>query len=48
MRYLSPSDIRQALSYEEMMARLQNIKTRGIALPSGATMADLYAERITN
>lgn len=35
-----------SLSYEEMMARLQNIKTRGIALPPGATMADLYAERI--
>ncbi len=34
-----------SLSYEEMMARLRNIRTRGIALPPGETMADLYAER---
>lgn len=34
------------LGYDEIMARLSNITTRGIALPEGKTMADLYAERI--
>lgn len=33
------------LCYEEMMHRLNNIKTRGIALPEGQTMAGLFAER---
>ena len=34
------------LPYEEMMARLSNIKTRGIAIAPGKTMADVYAERV--
>ena len=29
-----------------MMARLSNIKTRGIAIAPGKTMADVYAERV--
>ncbi len=33
------------LDYEEMMHRLNNIKTRGIALPKGQTMAGLFEER---
>ncbi|MGI5894689.1 MAG: shikimate kinase [Candidatus Merdivicinus sp.] len=34
------------LEYPEIIARLSNITTRGIALPAGKTMEDLYRERI--
>lgn len=34
------------LPYVDMMARLSNIKTRGIAIAPGKTMADVYAERV--
>ena len=30
------------LSYEEMMRRLDNIKTRGIVIPEGNTMRDVF------
>ncbi len=33
------------LSYEEMMRRLDNIKTRGIVIPEGNTMRDVFDER---
>ena len=34
------------LPFSEIMSRLSNITTRGIAIPPGMTMADVYAERI--
>ena len=33
------------LSYEEMMRRLDNIKTRGIVIPEGNTMRDVFDQR---
>ena len=33
------------LPFDEIMARLSNITTRGIAIPAGETMADVYKER---
>ena len=33
------------ISYEEMMRRIRNIKTRGILLAEGETMEDLYRRR---
>ena len=34
------------LPFPEIMSRLSNITTRGIAIPGGETMADVYAERV--
>ncbi len=34
------------LPFPEIMSRLSNITTRGIAIPFGMSMADVYAERI--
>ena len=34
------------LPFPEIMSRLSNITTRGIAIPGGGTMADVYAERV--
>lgn len=34
------------LPFPEIMSRLSNIATRGIAIPFGMSMADVYAERI--
>lgn len=34
------------LSLEEIIRRVQNIKTRGIAMKNGSTLEDLYKERV--
>ena len=34
------------LPYDEMMSRLNNIKTRGIVIPDGKTLRDVFEQRI--
>jgi shikimate kinase len=33
------------ISYEEMETRIGNVKDRGVAIPDGYTLKDLYDER---